>query len=164
MRPLFFWAPDRAGSPPDRHCYSQAMKWPPLPGGCLLLAACLAGTGTALAGDAPSPGAWNATTPRRAAEPAPAPDQTLDLRLYEPGAFDHRLPYRPPARDRDRAFAVDVQAVMTRCADGRQLITALVIGGVVTPLDARCPDTARPATPAPQCDANRWNCGTAAPP
>jgi len=103
---------------------------------------------------------WNTGT----APPAPRPateDGTLALRLYE-----DRLPYRPgaPRRD-DPAWAVDVSAVMTRCPDGNLVITALVIGGQLTPLDNRCPAERRDATPpapgtAPQCDAKSWNCRT----
>jgi hypothetical protein len=51
---------------------------------------------------------------------------------------------------------------MTHCADGSLVITALVIGGRLTPLDARCPGDARKAPPAtpPPCDANAWTCAT----
>lgn len=90
----------------------------------------------------------------------PAGDSTLSLRLYEEGLANGRLPYRsgPPRRD-DPAWAVDVSAVMTRCPDGNLVITALVIGGQLTPLDNRCPDDQRPDPPAaPRCDAKTWNC------
>lgn len=54
---------------------------------------------------------------------------------------------------------------MTRCPDGNLVITALVIGGQLTPLDNRCPGEQRaegaPPGAAPQCDANTWNCTTA---
>ena len=132
------------------------MMRPPNRGWSLLLVASLAGA--PVHADEGAPGGWNAGTVRPTTPPSP--DQTITLRLYEPGAFDRRLPYQPPARGNDRAFALDVQAVMTRCADGRQLITALVIGGAVTPLDARCPEAGPPRGPAPPCDANGWNCAT----
>jgi|JI10StandDraft_1071094.scaffolds.fasta_scaffold312951_2 hypothetical protein len=132
------------------------MKRPANPRWSLLLATSLAAAPVHAADETTR--SWQAGTAR---PPAPsAPDQILDLRIYESAAFDRRLPYQPPARGNDRAFALDVQAVMTRCADGRQLITALVIGGTVTPLDARCPESAPPGDPAPQCDAKRWNCST----
>ena len=43
----------------------------------------------------------------------------------------------------DTPYAVDVSAVMTRCTDGSLIITALVIGGQLTPLDNHCPTTRR---------------------
>jgi hypothetical protein len=43
----------------------------------------------------------------------------------------------------DTPYAVDVSAVMTRCNDGSLIITALVIGGQLTPLDNRCPTTSK---------------------
>jgi len=84
----------------------------------------------------------------------------LSLRVYEEGSAAGKLPYRPgPPRRNDPAWAVDVSAVMTRCPDGNLVITALVIGGQLTPLDNRCAADARPGRPAaPQCDANTWNC------
>jgi hypothetical protein len=139
--------------------------------------AALALLGLALAGDpaaaqAPPPaktGAnaspWNSGTAPPAPRP-PAEDSTLTLRLYDDIPGRGKLPYRPgPPRRDDPAWAADVSAVMTRCPDGNLVITALVIGGQLTPLDNRCPDERRqaPATPAgptPQCDANTWNCST----
>jgi hypothetical protein len=125
----------------------------------MALLALLAATGIAAGQDAPPAGAsspWNTGT---APPPPPAAreEQSLDLRLYEQGAFDDRLPYRTPRRD--PAWAVDVTAVITRCPDGSQLITALVIGGKLTPLDVRCPGGSAPPSP-PQCDAGSWNCRT----
>jgi len=108
----------------------------------------------------PAPGSvWNAGTARR--EPMPAePLAPLALTVY-PG-FAER-PGGP--RDRDPPLAVDVTSVMTRCPNGSLIVTALVIGGQLTPLDNRCPET--PATPVPgppaarpACDANTWNCST----
>ncbi|MEO7387310.1 MAG: hypothetical protein ABIX37_10275 [Gammaproteobacteria bacterium] len=100
---------------------------------------------------------WNAST----ATPPPRPpteDSTLSLRIYGGDKVWSQLPYQAgPRRRDDPAWAADVSAVMTRCADGNLLITALVIGGQLTPLDNHCPDTAKPL--APQCDAKTWNCG-----
>jgi hypothetical protein len=48
---------------------------------------------------------------------------------------------------------------MTRCPDGQLVITALVIGGQLTPLDSTCPGEREPGPPPP-CDANRWTCRT----
>lgn len=114
-------------------------------------------------GSSPTP--WNTGT----APPPPRPpveDSTLALRLYDEDLGRGQLPYRPgPPRRDDPAWSVDVSAVMTRCANGNLVITALVIGGQLTPLDNRCPEdrrrgpTAAPGT-APQCDAKTWNCTT----
>lgn len=112
-------------------------------------------------GGAPSP--WNTRT-APAPAPAPAEDSTLSLRLYEGLASGDKLPYRRDTRRRDDpAWAVDVSAVMTRCPDGNLVITALVIGGNLTPLDSRCPGEPKPTRPnapgaTPQCDADTWNC------
>ena len=110
------------------------------------------------------PTPWNAST-----TPAPAPlpttDSTLSLRVYKDTGSGSPLPYRPtPHRRDDPAYAVDVTAVMTRCADDSLIITALVIGGQTTPLPNRCrtESGASGAAPAPPCNANRWNCGTTA--
>jgi hypothetical protein len=105
---------------------------------------------------------WNSSTIPQPPRPASA-DGALSLRIY--GNLDqNRLPPHQPGGPRhdDRAYAVDVSAVMTRCADGSLVITALVIGGQLTPLENRCPvERARnPEGPAPACDANRWNCTT----
>jgi hypothetical protein len=43
----------------------------------------------------------------------------------------------------DTPYAVDVSAVMTRCNDGSLIITALMIGGQLTPLDNRCPTNSK---------------------
>lgn len=120
---------------------------------------------SAQAAPPPTPGAsespWNTGTAPRRAEP-PAEDSTLSLRVYQEGFAEGKLPYRPGSPRRDNpAWAVDVSAVMTRCPDGNLLITALVIGGQLTPLDNRCPADARQGeSAAPQCDANTWNCAT----
>jgi hypothetical protein len=113
------------------------------------------------------PGPWNVTTaPPPPAKPAE--DSTLTLRLYE-NVQAAPLPYRPPGPGRpgpggrgEPTWAADVSAVMTRCTDGNLVITALVIGGQLTPLDARCPDDVRGKVPAaaPACDARTWNCST----
>jgi len=112
-----------------------------------------------------NPTPWNTGT----APPPPPPhaeDSTLSLRLYDDVPGRARLPYRPgPPRRDDPAWAADVTAVMTRCPDGNLVITALVIGGQLSPLDNRCPGERRqapaaPAGPTPQCDANAWNCST----
>jgi hypothetical protein len=126
----------------------------------------LAGVGAG-AQDAPpaTPGTsqspWNTGTAPPQPKP-PAEDSTLSLRLYEENFAEGKLPYRQgrPRRD-DPAWAVDVSAVMTRCPDGNLMITALVIGGQLTPLDNRCPDD-EPAerSAAPECDAKTWNCAT----
>lgn len=111
---------------------------------------------------------WNAGTVPPPPSP-PAEDSVLSLRVY--GDPDKKAPPRSqpgpprlpgtPQLD-DSAYAVDVSAVMTRCPDGNLLITALVIGGQLTPLDNRCPDgpDKSPAAPTPTCDAKRWNCTT----
>ncbi|MBL8200319.1 MAG: hypothetical protein JNK40_05035 [Chromatiales bacterium] len=133
---------------------------------CLALATlAMAAQGAPPAIPAGKPTPWNAGT----APPPPRPptsDSTLTLRIYDEDLGRDKLPYRPgrPRRD-DPAWATDVSAVMTRCADGNLVITALVIGGQLTPLDNRCPDEWRQDTPAapgatPQCDAKSWNCST----
>ena len=117
-----------------------------------------------LADDAPvaKPTPWN-VAPKPAPTPAPASDSALSLRVYQGTESRGPLPYRPePRRNDDPAYAVDVTAVMTRCADGSLIITALVIGGQTTPLPNHC-RTVPGATPSPPCDAKRWNCGTATP-
>lgn len=114
-------------------------------------------------GSSPTP--WNTGT----APPPPRPpteDSTLSLRLYDEDLGRGKLPYRPaPHRRDDPAWAADVSAVMTRCSDGNLVITALVIGGQLTPLDNRCPDERRPGPQAapgttPQCDAKTWTCSS----
>lgn len=141
-----------------------------------LAAAVLALASLAAEAQAPSPAGpgtpnpWNTGTAPPAPRP-PAADSTLSLRLYEEGLARGQLPYRPgPPRRDDPAWAVDVSAVMTRCPDGNLVITALVIGGQLTPLDNRCRDEGQRDTPAapgttpspasPQCDAKSWNCNT----
>jgi hypothetical protein len=137
----------------------------------LVIAGLVLATVPAAALDAPTPKAASTPTPWNtgtAPPPAPRPaeDSTLSLRLYDELPGRGKLPYRPgPPRRGDPALAVDVSAVMTRCPDGNLVITALVIGGQLTPLDNRCPGERRqaPATPSgatPRCDANTWNCST----
>ena len=108
---------------------------------------------------------WNASTTPPAPQ-SPASDSALSLSVYSDLNRKNLPPYQPgPQRRNDPAYAVDVSAVMTHCPDGSLLITGLVIGGQLTPLDNRCPGGPGkpPATPAPACDANRWNCATAPP-
>jgi hypothetical protein len=133
----------------------------------LLVLATLALSGHgASAQDAPSarPGTgqspWNAGTNPSRPQP-PAEDSTLSLRVYKEGFASGKLPHYTPGQPRrnDPAWAVDLSAVMTRCPDGNLVITALVIGGQLTPLDNRCTANAGPdRRAAPQCDANTWNC------
>lgn len=105
---------------------------------------------------------WNSSTapqpPRQ-----PAADGALSLRVYRDRNGNGTPPYRPgPNRPDDAAYAVDVSAVVTRCADDSLVITALVVGGQLTQLDNRCPaePVREPAGPAPTCDATRWTCTT----
>ena len=105
---------------------------------------------------------WNTSTTRDPDTPPPpaASDSTLSLRVYDGVNSRNQLPYRPRQPD-DPAYAVDVSAIMSRCADGSIVIKALLIGGHLTPLDNRCdaeppPDSSKPA---PVCDPNTWNCG-----
>lgn len=110
----------------------------------------------------PAGGGWNAGTASRTTTPA-EPLPPLALTVY-PG-FDGR---HVGARNHVPPLAVDVTSVMTRCADGSVIVTALVIGGQLTPLDNRCPGTrtdppgtpAGPAAASPACDATTWNCRT----
>lgn len=144
-----------------------------IPLAALLLAA--SSIGAALAGDEPPPPATSgpkatvqAGSPWEAHTRTPAPqgdgaahvDGTLDLTVYR-GLMDGvTLPGRANRpQPRTPAYATDVTAIVTRCADGRQLITALVIGGRLTPLANRCDEpqgVRKPSTTA--CDANTWNC------
>ncbi len=103
---------------------------------------------------------WNTGTAPAPPRP-PAADSTLTLRVYDDLGRD-KLPYRPgPPRRGDPAWSADVSAVMTRCPDGNLVITALVIGGQLTPLENSCPGDNPPGrSAAPQCDANTWNCAT----
>lgn len=90
----------------------------------------------------------------------PADDRALSLRIY--GAFNEKRPL-PGAPGTDNAdYAVDVSEVVTRCADGSTVITALVIGGQRTVLNNRCPaEVGRsPGGQTTACDANRWTCRT----
>jgi hypothetical protein len=78
---------------------------------------------------------WNLdTAPQSKPGTAAEPPTSLDLRVYKD--FDGHK-----SRNGDTPYAVDVSAVMTRCNDGSLIITALVIGGKLTPLDNRCPET-----------------------
>jgi len=106
---------------------------------------------------------WNAATaqPSPPPPPAAADDSTLSLRIYDDINTRSPLPYRPRRRD-DPAYAVDVSAIMSRCADGRLVITALLIGGHLTPLDNHCSSESGSASgvPTAPCDASSWNCSS----
>ncbi len=107
---------------------------------------------------------WNASTIPAPLRP-PTADGSLSLRVY--GSAQDRLPPATQPWRADEGYAVDVSAVMTRCEDGSLVITALVIGGQLTPLDNRCRSASesKPAATPPSCDAKRWNCKTSeAPP
>lgn len=142
------------------------------PAGCFLALALALASGLAYgqtAGQASPPATpvtgstpWNTSTTPPPPRP-PGDDSVLSLSVYSDLNKKSLPPYQPgPRRRDDPAYAVDVSAVMTHCPDGSLLITGLVIGGQVTPLDNRCPAGSgkTPATPAPACDANRWNCAT----
>ncbi|MCL4720465.1 MAG: hypothetical protein KJ041_00625 [Gammaproteobacteria bacterium] len=118
---------------------------------------------------APPQSPWNTgTQPRDSARPpaaAPAEPggsqgnaEALTLRVYGNDDRWGQLPYRP--RREDRAYALDVTAIMTRCPDGNLAIRALVIGGLETPLENPCPDGSPGTSTPPECDAQRWNCGS----
>lgn len=80
---------------------------------------------------------WNLDTapPSTAeAETVPGPPSSLNLRVYKD--FDGNKPHNS-----QNPYAVDVSAVMTRCTDGSLIITALLIGGQLTPVDNRCPNS-----------------------
>jgi hypothetical protein len=102
---------------------------------------------------------WNTATAPGSPSPPADDDSALSLRVYATPDRRGLLPYRP-RHDNETAYAVDVSAIMSRCADGRLVITGLLIGGQLTPLDSGCdadPGQIRGA-PAPECDANRWRC------
>jgi hypothetical protein len=103
---------------------------------------------------------WNAATARPPPAP-PANDSTLSLRVYDRLNSSNVLPYRPRQPD-DPAYAVDVSAIMSRCDDGRLVITALLIGGHVTPLDNHCNTGSgiQSGAPAPPCNAATWTCAS----
>jgi hypothetical protein len=98
------------------------------------------------------------TTPQ--APVPPAADGALSLRVY--GAFNEKRPLPGTPGSDNAAYAVDVREVLTRCADGSTVLTALVIGGQLTVLNNRCPvDVGKsPGGPTPACDANSWTCTT----
>jgi len=102
---------------------------------------------------------WNSSTIPAPLRP-PTADGSLSLRVYGPPT-DRSPPAVQPWRNNE-GYAVDVSAVMTRCEDGSLVITALVIGGQLTPLDNRCRSASgsNPAANPPSCDAKRWNCKT----
>lgn len=104
---------------------------------------------------------WNAATAQPPPSPPAADDSALSLRIYDELTTRSPLPYRPRRPD-DPAYAVDVSAIMSRCADGRLVITALLIGGHLTPLDNRCDTESGSAFdgPAAPCDASAWNCSS----
>jgi hypothetical protein len=117
---------------------------------------------TAPAGAPPGKTATPWTTGTDQPSPPPeASDSVLSLRVFD--GIDSRspLPFRPRQPD-DPAYAVDVSAIMSRCADGSLVITALLIGGHLTPLDNRCSKESAlvPGTPVAPCDASTWNCSS----
>jgi hypothetical protein len=116
-------------------------------------------------GPAPSAASapWNASTAPPPTAPA-ADDSALSLRVYDSLNSRGLLPYRPRGPD-DPAYAVDVSAIMSRCSDGRLVVSALLIGGHLTPLDNRCSAAAggKPGIPEPACDARTWTCTTRPP-
>ena len=71
-----------------------------------------------------------------AAETATETQSPLNLRVYKD--FDAQKP-----GNSQNPYAVDVSAVMTRCADGSLIVTALVIGGQLTPMDNHCPTNSK---------------------
>ena len=85
---------------------------------------------------------WNLDTGKQSKPETGAPEtgtgteaqSPLNLRVYKD--FDSQKP-----SDSQNPYAVDVSAVMTRCADGSLIVTALVIGGQLTHLDNHCPNT-----------------------
>lgn len=80
---------------------------------------------------------WNLdTAPQSQTEATAEPPAPLNMRVYRD--FDGHKPSRG-----DTPYAVDVSAVMTRCSDGSLIVTALMIGGQLTPLDNRCPTTSK---------------------
>jgi predicted cobalt transporter CbtA len=105
----------------------------------LVLAALLlmAGTTTAQTPPAMDANRWNldTATPSKP-ETETAPPSTLNLRVYKD--FEGHQPV-----DGQNPYAVDVSAVMTRCTDGSLIVTALMIGGQLTPLDNRCPNASK---------------------
>ena len=93
-------------------------------------------TGAAVAQTQPAMDAkgWNLdTAPASKTETVTEQPAPLNLRVYKD--FEENSSHRD-----QNPYAVDVSAVMTRCADGSLIVTALVIGGQLTPLDNRCPD------------------------
>ncbi|MEZ5564719.1 MAG: hypothetical protein R3F24_04035 [Gammaproteobacteria bacterium] len=108
---------------------------------------------------------WNTSTRSPASsqeDTSPPTESTLNLTVYPRlGNGAALLPYRSSRRLRDGpAYATGVTAVVTRCADGSQRITALIIGGHMTPLDSQCDNTQQPSSDVSRtnCDANRWTC------
>ena len=103
----------------------------------LLIIALLGGTAAAQTPPAMDANRWNLNTaPPSQTEAAPEEPSTLNLRVYKD--FDGREPQAG-----ENPYAVDVSAVMTRCDDGSLIITALMIGGQLTPLDNRCPNAGK---------------------
>lgn len=102
--------------------------------------------GAAAAQPAPAMDAnrWNLDTAKQPEPEAGAPEtetaaeaqSPLNLRVYKD--FDAQKP-----GNSQNPYAVDVSAVMTRCADGSLIVTALVIGGQLTPLDNHCPTNSK---------------------
>lgn len=103
----------------------------------LLFLLLLAGAAAAQTPSAMDANRWNLETAQPStAESGPAVQSPLNLRVYKD--FDGNKPHKG-----QNPYAVDVSAVMTRCTDGSLIVTALVIGGQLTPLDNHCPTTNR---------------------
>ena len=97
----------------------------------------MAQAATAQTGPAMDAKGWNLdTAPQSQTEATAEPPSALNMRIYRD--FDGHKPHRG-----DTPYAVDVSAVMTRCSDGSLIVTALMIGGQLTPLDNRCPTTSK---------------------
>ncbi|MCB1597058.1 MAG: hypothetical protein KDI87_05045 [Gammaproteobacteria bacterium] len=100
----------------------------------------LAGAAAAQTPSAMDANRWNLDTAQPStpetgtAETGTTAQSPLNLRVYKD--FDGNRPHKG-----ENPYAVDVSAVMTRCTDGSLIVTALVIGGQLTPLDNRCPTT-----------------------
>ena len=108
----------------------------------LALVLLMAGAASAQTAPAMDAKRWNLNTapPSKpetgGAETGTEAQSPLNLRVYKD--FDGHIP-----SDNQNPYAVDVSAVMTRCADGSLIVTALVIGGQLTPLDNHCPTTSK---------------------
>ena len=103
----------------------------------------MAGAATAQTAPVMDANRWKLDTAKQSEPEAGAPEtetateaaqSPLNLRVYKD--FDAQKP-----GNSQNPYAADVSAVMTRCADGSLIVTALVIGGQLTPLDNHCPNT-----------------------